>query len=104
MCRLHYMKTVPVLCYHFLSGSVLPCCPLQIANENSLQNSGDVQSGPSGETISRMDAGRGVGAVEISGFILKNVAISFRDNWSAAVFLIPGKYMIGLQGLCHNKQ
>ena len=60
-----------------MSRSVLLCCLLLIANEKSLQKSNDVQSGPSDDTISRMGAGRGAGTLEISGLILKNVAILF---------------------------
>ena len=51
------------------------CSTFEIVNENSLQKSCDVQSGPSGDIICRMSAGKGVGTLEASGFMVKKVII-----------------------------
>ena len=73
-------------------------CALEVANENSLQKSGDVQSGPSGDMISRVGVGSGIGTLEASGFIVKKFSILFLDNSSAVVLHAPGTYMVSCQG------
>ena len=69
------------------------CSTFEIVNENSLQKSCDVQSGPSGDIICRIGAGRGVGTLEACGFMVKKVIIWFLDNWSAVVLHIPGIWL-----------
>ena len=64
-----------------------------MANENSLQKSGDVQSGPSGEMISRVGAGSGVGILEASGFVVKKFSMLFLDSSSAVVLHAPGIWL-----------
>ena len=69
---------------------VFVVCALEVANENSLQKSGDVQSGPSDDMISRIGVGSGIGTLEASGFIVKKISMLFLDNSSAVVLHAPG--------------
>lgn len=57
---------------------------------NNLLKDGEVQSGPSGETISRTEGGRGVGNLEASRLVLKKSNILFLESWSARVLIAPG--------------
>ena len=69
-----------------------------MANKNSLQKSNDVQSGPTGDMISRVGAGSGVGVLEASGFIVKKFSMLFLDSSLAVVLHAPGIYMAICQG------
>ena len=55
--------------------------------------SDDVQSGPSGDMISRVGAESGIGTLEVSGFIVKKFSMLFLDNSSAVMLHAPGIWL-----------
>ena len=49
-----------------------------------------MESGPSGDMISRVGTKSGIGTLEASGFIVKEFSMLFLDNSSAVVLHAPG--------------
>ena len=69
------------------------CNAFWIVAKNSWQKFSDVQSGPSGDISCEIVVGRGIGTLEISGFIVKKLDTQFLDSWSAVVLQTPGMWL-----------
>ena len=74
--------------FTFLSSSSKGICKILAVN-NSLKD-GEVQSGPSSKTISRIQCGKEVDSLQTSGLVLKKSVMSFFDRWSAKVLVALG--------------